>query len=148
MIEAMLNSDVSQHFVGWERLERHLRSLRSHGCAWSVTTMAAAATQISMCWGKDEDDLVAGEWLLDEGCPYDASACAAAAAAASAFAAAGSGWSLQRLLDLHGTGLPLDGGACVAAAQGCPLDGCADLVVTAAPVREWLLAQGVVCRSA
>jgi len=143
-IEAMFLHAISNSDVGWATVKPHLRFLRRKGCPWSAATVAAAA---SRGW-RVRDNLVVVRWLLRKGCPCDASACAAAARA-----------SLRRLKDLHDLGAPLDWSVCVAAARagrldslqwahskGCPLGGCADIVVFAAPVREWLLAQGVACR--
>jgi hypothetical protein len=146
VIEAMFNHAASSAVVDRELLKSHLAFLKQQGCPWSAATVAAAIPKTSFC----EDDLGIVKWLMDQGCPYDASACAAAA-----------GISLRLLKALHAMGLPMNGSVCVAAARagqldtlqwahskGCALDGCADLVVPAGPVCEWLLAQDVACRSA
>jgi len=147
VIEAMFNHAVSNGPVdlAWEALKTHLEFLQRHGCPWSAATMAAAAARDK--W-RYVDDIRVETWLWNEGCPCDASACAASARL-----------SHPLIRELHAMGFPLDWTVCVAAAQaghldalqwahsrGCPLGGCADLVIQAAPVREWLLAQGVPCR--
>jgi hypothetical protein len=150
MNEAIFNHAVSAMDVVPTTLLPHLRFLKSKGCPWSAATMTAAASTSRSEWVWDDFSVI--YWLGKAGCPYNASVCAVAAATA--------GWSLHRLRELYEMGFKLDGSVCVAAAQagrldtlqwahrkGYPLGGCADLVVTAAPVREWLLAQGVACRS-
>jgi hypothetical protein len=126
-------------------LEPLLRVLKAQACPWSAATTAAAAI------GYDAETVAATvSWLLANGCPVDASACAAAARR----------FPLSRLVKLHELGCPLNGSVCVAAARagqldtvqwahrkGCALGGCAGLIVRSAPVREWLRVQGVVCRS-
>jgi len=143
--EAVFISAVSAKHVVWAALEPHLQFLKCKACPWSAATTAAAAVQ------KEQASAVATVgWLLANGCPVDASACAAAARQ----------FPLSRLVELHKLGCPLDGSVCSAAAgagqldtlrwahrEGCVLGGCASLFVRSAAVREWLRAQGVVCRS-
>jgi hypothetical protein len=147
--EAMFNHAVSAartSGMAWQTLEPHLRFLKGANCPWSAATVTAAATAASSFFCSTVT--VVG-WLRTNGCPIDASTCAAAAASLP----------LLRLRELHAVGCPLDGTACVAAAaagrldvlqwahsRGCSLNGCTGLVVGSDAVREWLGAQGVVCR--
>jgi hypothetical protein len=139
-------SNAARANKSWGALESHFRFLKSKGCPWSAATMAAV---LQARWGSPGTFAV--KWLRDEGCPYDASVCATAAR-----------MSLGLLKALHEMGFPLNWSVCVAAARagrldtlqwahsmGCPVGGCAGLVVlpVVAPVRKWLLARGVACRS-
>jgi hypothetical protein len=142
--EVLWRSIILAEDANWAVLEPRLQFLKDKGCPRSTATTVAAALN------EDEVSAVAAvRWLLANGCPVDAFACAAAARQ----------FPHSRVVELHKLGCPVDGSVCVAAAEagqldtlqwahskGCALGDCAGLVVRSAAVQEWLWAQGVECR--